>query len=131
LSLVGSTAGCDFGCAYAEHIEEPPSGVSFQVTCRSGVPIEVIVSGACAPASEDELSQFSPLVGVSGERPGVCHVELRFPDGFTYEQDVTFEAQTPTCGSTVITPTQLSFDVNPPFTSCIVPDGGTAGEGGG
>jgi hypothetical protein len=115
---------------------------TFNLSCAAADLTNVAVTGPCAgsfphPSTdvpENSLNIYSPS-------SGVCHVELTFATGFTYSTDVTFTSSTQTsscCGDvTTVTPTQATFTVNNPSTTCVDAgdsdaraDASTSGPGG-
>jgi hypothetical protein len=62
-------------------------------------------------------------ISINSASAGVCHVELTFATGFTYSTAVTFESQSapkpPVCCPLLTAPTQSTFTVNNPSTTCV------------
>jgi hypothetical protein len=107
-------------------IEDQPA--IFQLSCGPTDLTSVSLSGACATADAsptgDAFGSASASVAVTSPNPGQCHVVLTFATGFTYTADVTFTVQTdnggPGCPSSTYTaPTQQSFTVHNPSTTCV------------
>jgi hypothetical protein len=59
--------------------------------------------------------------------PGTCHVSLTFATGFTYATDIVFVESAGPCGGNIVLPTQMSFEVNNPPSTCLVADAGANG----
>ena len=122
---VGCTSGppaCPGFCS-----ENTPA--TFTLTCSPTDLMDVSISGPCfgadAAPSTNLPHASSTSVQIGSPTPGVCHVTLTFASGFTYSADVTFVSQTdpapsgcPTC-SPYVTPTQRTFTVNNPTTTCV------------
>lgn len=107
-------------------------GALFNLSCAPIDLTSVVLSGPCATGDASPSNYVfgnRPYVLIRSPSAGVCHVELIFTTGFTYSTDVTFILQTdqgtpgcPGCRPHV-TPTQSTFMVNNPSTTC-----GDAGE---
>jgi hypothetical protein len=110
--------GCTVSCPI------PYGFATFNLSCSATDLTNVAVSGPCAT---DDASPSYYVAGQSIEinspTPGVCHVELTFATGFTYSTDVNFMSQTapnpPVCCPLLTAPTQTSFTVNNPSTTCV------------
>jgi hypothetical protein len=98
-----------------------------QLSCGSNDLKSVTTTGPCS-MPEAGLSSYvgNGSVFVQSDGPGVCHIELTFATGFTYSADATFATHSGgVCGGPqctcppVIAPTQTTFMVNNPSTTCV------------
>jgi hypothetical protein len=112
---------CSFGCVTAAF-------ASFDLSCGPTDLTSVLLSGPCATGDASPSNYVdmhdTTLLSVGSPSPGVCHVELTFATGFDYSADVTFVSETdngspgcPLCPP-FIAPTQGTFEVNNPSTTC-------------
>jgi hypothetical protein len=81
----------------------------------------VAISGPCAAAdastAPSDYVRGNQITLFSGD--GVeCHVTLTFADGFVYSADVKFTSTTDSCGTETIKPTQSTFKVKAPGSTC-------------
>jgi hypothetical protein len=101
----------------------------FELSCGSTDLTSVVVAGPCATGDASPSGYLSGSDGqyvlLSSWSPGVCSVALMFATGFTYSAEVTFVSQTEgndpnrcSC-QTTISPTQTTFTVNNPSTTCV------------
>jgi hypothetical protein len=100
----------------------------FDLSCGSTDLTSVVVAGPCVTGDASPTGYLSGSDGqhvlLSSWSPGVCSVELMFATGFTYSAQVTFVSQTVgnpnrcSC-QTTISPTQSTFVVNNPSTTCV------------
>jgi len=126
----GSNGGDDnagTGCVLQGIACSGVTDATFNLSCDPTDLTSVVLSGPCA-TGEAGLSTYvvagEPYVHIGSLGPGVCHVQLAFSNGFTYSAEVTFVSQTddsgpgcPPCPS-YIAPTQSTFMVNNPSTTC-------------
>ncbi len=119
VTACGSSQSCD-------NIGGIDEFATLELACPSTNIKSVEVSGPCNTGDAGEaLSHYSDGPGalvVGSASAGVCRVELTFADGFTYATDVTFTSTTDSCGTRTISPTQSTFVVNNPASTCT--DGG-------
>jgi hypothetical protein len=84
-------------------------------------------AGLCPAKSRGPCAQA--LIPIESVQAGVCHVDLTLEGGFQYSTDVTFVQTTSQsgCPCTTIGPTQATFPVDNPNTTCA--DAGAAPGG--
>ncbi|HEY4394876.1 MAG TPA: hypothetical protein VGP64_12475 [Polyangia bacterium] len=124
--LCGGAVGC--GQQSCEASIDPYA--TFNLSCASANLTKVDVSGPCAPTDagtgpNDYLSGAS--IGIMSLVPGTCHLSLTFATGFTYDADVVFDRRPGPCGGTIVSPTQMSFNVDNPPSTCAGGDPGASG----
>ncbi|HTA88147.1 MAG TPA: hypothetical protein VK745_01175 [Polyangiaceae bacterium] len=106
--------------------------VTFNLACAPNDLTTATVSGPCAGSTGGDLTQYvkgrGQLVFVSPSE-GVCHLKLTFASGFSYGADVTFTSMSDSCGRATVSPTQSTFAVDNPSSTCT--DGGSAAGAGG
>jgi hypothetical protein len=119
----GGPEGCAVSCGTLS------SAATLILSCGATDLTNVAISGPCAkgdagPSYTVDLSNPQNLY-VASSTAGICHVELTFATGFAYSTDVVFTSSTTTggcCSGTGVNPTQSTFMVNNPSTTCV--DGG-------
>ncbi|MGH7435440.1 MAG: hypothetical protein ACRENE_07180 [Polyangiaceae bacterium] len=96
------------------------------LSCGATDLANVAISGPCAAgdaATRSTLDSSNPQnLYVTSTGAGTCHVELTFATGFTYSTDVAFVSTTTTggcCSGTGVNPTQSTFMVHDPSTTCV------------
>jgi len=108
------------------------AAVTFNLACVPNDLTAATVSGPCAGNTGGDLTQYvkgrGQLMFVSPTE-GVCHLELTFASGFSYGVDVTFTRASDSCGRSSVSPTQSTFAVDNPSSTCT--DGGSAAAGAG
>ncbi len=128
--LVVLGAGCGEGHA-CSNFETANQFAEFRLSCAPTDLTSMSVSGPCAGADASISDPTaSASLAISSPSPGVCRVTLTFATGFTYATDVTFVLQSDddTCPVWHYTaPTQRTFTVNNPSTTCV--DAGLDGGG--
>jgi hypothetical protein len=113
--LVGGAGGCD--CSGVKCGALANGVTNIVLSCGTTESPAVRITGPCSvlgPATAQS-------VAVTSNTAGTCHVELTFGTGFTYSTDVTFVSSTQTgcCPGTNVSPTQTTFTVNSPSTTCV------------
>jgi hypothetical protein len=108
---------------------ECPSRIAagFELSCPQTDLISVSLSGLCAGDAGSAGYSYSgggSFIDVWSAGPGDCHVVLTFDTGFTYSADVTFVSQPAEFGPCYVCngsiyPTQQTFVVNNPSTTCV------------
>lgn len=122
----GGSGQCPFVCPTLEL-------VAFHLSCSPNDLSQVVVTGPCAMPDASLASYTDPyneqLVSVGSPRPGTCHVELVFANGFVYATDVSFAFQNVGCGcASFVGPTSGgSVSVNNPSDTCVALDAGVTG----
>jgi hypothetical protein len=121
----GGIAGCTVSCPI------PYGFATFNLSCGATDLMSVAVSGSCVTVADLPSNLvFEQSIAIYSPTPGVCHVELTFATGFTYSTDVTFEVNTAKqqgCCALFDAPTQTTFMVNNPSTTCVDPGASDAG----
>jgi hypothetical protein len=84
-------------------------------------------AGVCLPKGAGPCAQA--LIPIESVQAGVCHVDLTLEGGFQYATDITFVQTTSQsgCPCTSTGPTQATFPVDNPSTTCA--DAGAAPRG--
>jgi hypothetical protein len=118
----GSDGGSpEEGCTVSCRI--PYGFATFNLSCSATDLTNVAVSGPCTAVADTPSNLvFEQSIPIYSPSPGVCHVELTFATGFTYSTDVTFTSQSANpsaCCPLLTAPTQTSFTVNNPSTTCV------------
>ena len=131
VSLASGGSGGE-GPGACSNIASVDAAVTFNLACVPNDLTAATVSGPCAGNTGGDLTEYvkgrSQLFFVSPS-VGVCHLELTFASGFTYEADVTFTSMSDSCGRSSVSPTQSPFAVDNPSSTCT--DGGSAAGAGG
>jgi len=132
LTLIGVGAvGCSNRICNGIAFEDIPA--VFDLSCAPTDLVAVDVSGPCATADASTAPADyvrGTQIGIGSATAGVCHLVLTFATGFTYAADVTFTKTADACGASIVQPTQASFTVDNPTSTCT--GGGTdAGSDGG
>jgi hypothetical protein len=123
VAAAGST-GCNAKACPAIAYQRRPA--IFDLSCASTDLTAVDVSGPCAVADAGTSPGFyvrGGQIAISSDVAGVCHVQLTFVSGPTYSTAVTFSATVDDCGTTSVEPTQSTFTVDNPSSTCA--DGGS------
>ena len=124
--LCGTGVGCEKQSCEASI--DPYANLD--LTCAPTNLTSVDVSAPCAAADAGtNPNQYvtGTLIAITSQVPGTCHVALTFATGFTYATDVVFVEQNDTCGGSFVGPTQMSFDINNPPSTCVDTDAGAGG----
>ena len=121
----GGSSGCNLAraCPAIAYIGKP---AIFDLSCTSSDLTAVNVSGPCAVAdagTAPDLYVRGGQIAIFSKVAGVCHVDLTFMSGSTYSTAVTFTATVDDCGTTTVEPTQSTFAVDNPSSTCA--DGGS------
>jgi hypothetical protein len=110
-----------------DNLASVDASVTFNLACVPNDLTAATVSGPCAGNTGGDLTEYvkgrGQLLFVSPTE-GVCHLELTFASGFTYGADVTFTSVSDSCGTRFVSPTQSTFAVDNPSSTCT--DGGSA-----
>jgi len=124
--VVALVGGCPtYACPGTETANQ---AAVFRLSCGPTDLVSVVLSGPCSVGDAGSSSYlFGPenaSLAVSSPSAGVCHVTLTFATGFTYAADVTFtlQSQNDPPGCPVwhyTTPTQPTFVVNNPGSTCV------------
>jgi hypothetical protein len=121
---VGQAGDDSEGCALGLFCNDDGTDAIFDLSCGATDLTSVVLSGPCATgdASPSNYLDGGSSVIISSPSPGVCHVELTFATGFTYSADVTFVSEG--AGGQCVcprntAPTQTTFTVNNPSTTCL------------
>ena len=122
---VGQAGDDSDGCALGLFCNDGTDAI-FDLSCGPTDLTSVVISGPCAMGDASPSNHVSgsesQYVSLSSPSPGVCHVELTFATGFTYSADVTFVSESAggLCACPQSTaPTQSTFTVNNPSTTCV------------
>jgi hypothetical protein len=108
----------------------PRTAATLNLSCASVV-TSVRSTGGCLVyqcLTKDASPCAQSQLFIEPAQTGVCHVDLTLEDGFQYSVDVTFVQATPESSCcTSIVPTQATFAVDNPNSTCA--DAGAAIEG--
>lgn len=128
----GATPACPLLCG------NQAFEATFDLSCAPSDLASITLTGPCAYSDAGsttyvEHDWLRPWIKIASGRPGVCSVALLFANGFAYSADVDFVLQAggappgcPACPASV-TPTQSTFAVNNPSTTCV--DAGSEMDG--
>ena len=131
-SSVNGASGGSGGAGACSSIASSDYAVTFNLACVPNDLTAATVSGPCAANPGGDLTEYVKGRGqLSFVSPtdGVCHLVLTFASGFSYSADVTFTRTSDSCGRATVSPTQSSFMVDNPSSTCT--DGGSAAGAGG
>jgi hypothetical protein len=127
LVVLGGGCGKPGECGFLPYSSPPPTSAIFDLSCVATDLVTVALSGVCATGDASPSNYLSgQSVEISSQTPGVCHVELMFATGFTYSTEVEFTSKTwpieycnGSGSESYIGPTQVTFSVNNPSTTCV------------
>ena len=136
LIVVGGGTGCAQHQS-CDNISRVTTPATFELACAPSDLTAVNILGPCAGNNlrSDPADYYGNGEGglgkleVSSQVAGLCHVELTFASGFVYSTNVTFAGTADRCGTAFINPTQSTFTVNNPISTCV--DAGSAAGAGG